>query len=180
MKLITVARNTAIAAAMSMFAAASATAATYNAGALNQSPKSGTEFVGVGSFADYLNFNVSSAYPVVGGAVMDVPFTFTFGNLSSTLYNITGLTVALYNGSNGSGTLIPPSTGPGDYLPVSGVLDSGHYSLKISGTGEGSSGGMYTWTMLAQPVPEPETYAMMLAGFGAIGFMARRRKQNKA
>ncbi|WP_229219929.1 PEP-CTERM sorting domain-containing protein [Rugamonas fusca] len=26
-------------------------------------------------------------------------------------------------------------------------------------------------------VPEPETYAMLLAGFGVLGFMARRRKQ---
>ena len=27
-------------------------------------------------------------------------------------------------------------------------------------------------------VPEPETYAMLLAGLGLVGFMARRRKQN--
>lgn len=27
-------------------------------------------------------------------------------------------------------------------------------------------------------VPEPETYAMLMAGLGLIGFMARRRKQN--
>ncbi|NVM76296.1 choice-of-anchor A domain-containing protein [Duganella sp. SG902] len=28
----------------------------------------------------------------------------------------------------------------------------------------------------SQPVPEPETYAMLLAGLGVMGFMARRRK----
>ena len=29
-------------------------------------------------------------------------------------------------------------------------------------------------------VPEPETYAMMLAGLGLLGFAARRRKQAQA
>jgi hypothetical protein len=28
------------------------------------------------------------------------------------------------------------------------------------------------------PVPEPETYAMLLAGLGLMGFVARRRKQS--
>ena len=27
------------------------------------------------------------------------------------------------------------------------------------------------------PVPEPETYAFLLAGLGALGFMSRRRKR---
>jgi hypothetical protein len=29
-------------------------------------------------------------------------------------------------------------------------------------------------------VPEPETYAMLLAGLGLMGFVARRRKQRAA
>jgi len=29
-------------------------------------------------------------------------------------------------------------------------------------------------------VPEPETYAMLLAGLGLLGFIARRSKQNAA
>ncbi|MDE2365958.1 MAG: PEP-CTERM sorting domain-containing protein, partial [Betaproteobacteria bacterium] len=30
------------------------------------------------------------------------------------------------------------------------------------------------------PIPEPEAYAMMMAGLGLIGFMARRRKKHLA
>jgi hypothetical protein len=33
---------------------------------------------------------------------------------------------------------------------------------------------------LIAAVPEPETYAMMLAGLGLLGFIARRRKQKAA
>ena len=34
--------------------------------------------------------------------------------------------------------------------------------------------------LVAAPVPEPETYALLLAGLGMVGSMARRRKQAKA
>jgi hypothetical protein len=33
---------------------------------------------------------------------------------------------------------------------------------------------------VAAPIPEPETYALMLAGLGAVGFAARRRKARSA
>jgi uncharacterized protein YcgI (DUF1989 family) len=31
---------------------------------------------------------------------------------------------------------------------------------------------------IESPVPEPETYAMLLAGLGLIGFVAKRRRRN--
>lgn len=34
-------------------------------------------------------------------------------------------------------------------------------------------------TILATAVPEPETYAMMIAGLGALGWMSRRRKAQR-
>jgi hypothetical protein len=34
--------------------------------------------------------------------------------------------------------------------------------------------------MMAAPVPEPETYGMMLGGLGLLGFLARRRKAKQA
>ncbi|MGH8618576.1 MAG: PEP-CTERM sorting domain-containing protein [Burkholderiales bacterium] len=44
------------------------------------------------------------------------------------------------------------------------------------------AGGNFISTLtsfqLASPVPEPESYAMLLAGLGVLGFIVRRRKQN--
>jgi hypothetical protein len=34
----------------------------------------------------------------------------------------------------------------------------------------------YTWHFRVEPVPEPPTYALMLAGLGALRFVSRRRK----
>lgn len=55
---------------------------------------------------------------------------------------------------------------------------SGYVASKSTST-YGTSG---TWrfdmvTVSAAPVPEAETYAMMLAGLGLVGFMARRKSQ---
>jgi hypothetical protein len=35
----------------------------------------------------------------------------------------------------------------------------------------------FSYNSVTPPVPEPQTYAMLLVGLGIIGFMARRRKE---
>ncbi len=48
----------------------------------------------------------------------------------------------------------------------------------ISGYVASTWGHSFYETFYVSPVPEPETYAMLLAGLGLLAFTARRRKQN--
>lgn len=66
---------------------------------------------------------------------------------------------------------------------VNGLLAAGGSgtTLALEATLAGYSGGpesflIYNLGSTVTPVPEPETYALMLAGLGALGFVAKRRK----
>ena len=60
-------------------------------------------------------------------------------------------------------------------LPAPITLGAAQYTLTIDGnnSGAGSLGGSIT---IRPAVPEPATWAMMLIGFGAVGFAMRRRR----
>jgi hypothetical protein len=52
------------------------------------------------------------------------------------------------------------------------------YSVNIwSVTGQGASGMGAQDVAVFAPIPEPETYVMLMAGLGLMGFVARRRQQ---
>ncbi|MGI5013251.1 MAG: FxDxF family PEP-CTERM protein [Janthinobacterium lividum] len=94
--------------------------------------------------------------------------------------DITGLT--LYGEDD---TLITSGTslqsGDIDIWSVSSDnLMAGNYYLQVSGTMVSDTGGSFGGAVMLAPVPEPETYGMMLGGLGVLGFLARRRKAKQA
>lgn len=73
----------------------------------------------------------------------------------------------IYDGTTGS-------------TPHSVLLSAGNYHFSVTGSADGSAGGLYTLTSQVAVIPEPETYVMLLAGLGLMGFVARRRQKNLA
>ena len=121
-------------------------------------------------------------------------FQFTSTALSSLTADVTsydkpngGLNLTQFSLFDGNGSLVggtQVSTGAEDHWTLSyNNLAVGTYYVQVAGNIFGkpasSFSGNVSLTALS-PVPEPETYAMMLAGLGMVGFAARRRKQNQA
>jgi hypothetical protein len=51
----------------------------------------------------------------------------------------------------------------------------GNMYLSVAGVANGSLGGAYNGTISVSAVPEPETYAMLMAGLAIIGAIVRRK-----
>ena len=166
----------------------------------------GATLLAIGSAAG-ATVTVDSSTMVVDGPVTVADVTvigFTDANLSSPtfsenliltntlagLYSITlttsspgvDFTSAILSGLGGPYNLVEiDDDGTNEFWRLANpiTLDPSTYTLTINGNNNsaGSLGGSIT---ISSAIPEPGTWAMMLIGFGAIGFVYRRRRPTLA
>lgn len=123
--------------------------------------------------------------PYVGWVNIDPEITFHWNSP----VNVTSVTF-YFDDSNGAGGVSAPSSVDvnGTNFPIADPVGSAPFSFVASGlsfTGNDLAVTIHrnnAWVFLSEvqfnvsPVPEPETYAMLLAGLGLLGFTARRKK----
>jgi len=74
-------------------------------------------------------------------------------------------TINVSPGVNLSTTVINPNT----------LLQAGDYTLQIRGLVFGTAGGAYSGVLNVAPIPEPDSYALLICGLGIMGMCARRK-----
>lgn len=133
-------------------------------------------------FADHFTFSVTGTTSSNFDAIVS-----SISRTADTGLDISGLSLYRVGGGTGTGgtgmdTLISSGTqvnkGAMDVWSVSSSnLSAGDYYLLVSGNMVSNTAASFGGAVMLAPVPEPETYGMMIAGLGVLGFLARRRKQ---
>lgn len=165
--------------AAAVVAAATSTGAfAANGGNLGTLPPSASFANTVtGAFTDIWTFNLG-APAVVAAALTNVEVSFgptSFGGIQNLTAYLNG--IQLFGPSSSqtqNGVTVTTQV-----LTGSSSLPAGIYQLKVSGTGISGVSASYGGSIVAAPVPEPESYAMFLAGLGVMGAIAVRRNKAK-
>lgn len=149
-----------------------------------------------GSTFSVIGANVSSIFGGVRASVLDRLYTQHFAaadtRVESAAFQLAvweviqeAPTTAFGTNALGSGSFVATAATSGTTLDSDAITmanswlntltaASGGYSLTVLAS------ATHQDQMMATPVPEPETYMMLLAGLGLMGFVARRRRQGAA
>jgi hypothetical protein len=141
-----------------------------------------------GAFEDFFTFTVDTrskgVFAVTGVALTPtIGIAFSMAQLYTGSFSSTASldpTKLIANSAPEVGTTIPNTSvvinttvgqAPLSLAPLT------TYTLYVKGTSGGDSS--YVGIIALAPVPEPETYAMLLAGLGLMGTIAQRRRKSR-
>ncbi len=136
-----------------------------------------------GTFADG-EVTISSGQ-IAGAIGSSFSQSWTFGGLTSGTYDVIGtlggnglsFTSVLLN--NKLWDLSTGATGTAYKFAEISYTGTEPWTLVVNGT-KISTKASFAGSLNVTPVPEPETYAMLLAGLGVMGAIARRRSKTAA
>lgn len=144
-----------------------ANADVYNVGGLPQAQAYTQAVSHNGSFADTFNFHLN--------ATADLSSAVSLLNLdlgTSSILHIDSPLLSLFSVAN-PGSIIASGT----TNVFASSLSAGDYFVKFTGNANGLAGGNYLmgiYSVVATAVPEPEQWAMLLAGLLICGVASRR------
>lgn len=169
----------ALALAGAMGSAAAAVTPGYLGDLVGQTVDFSNTINGLGTdFADVYSFDIST--PGGDTIATAVKIKLQFGTGGTPVFDISNFAITLKDVNNVpyafDNTLTDGALELNAVLAPSTLGAPGFYEFVVSGTTAGSAGGIYAGALTAQPVPEAETYAMMAAGMGLVGFMVLRRR----
>ncbi len=172
-KLLTVSVLAAALAFQSMSASANSYDPDYNFGDMGPTASGVTKSITASADSswgdtDLFSFTISAATGVTGSAP-DVDLAYWFDDVDVK-------SVALFKSVSGTDPQIG-STDTSTELFSFSNLTAGSYYLKVLVNGDADYKVTLSTSPTASAVPEPEAYAMMLAGLGLVGFAARRKMQ---
>lgn len=140
-----------------------------------------------GAFNDVFSFALppsSPSAPFSGYTVQNFPLTTpggdTFNTLLTSLSLVSNPDGVLFNQDDTVLQTVANSAGSDSISLAWGQPLQGDAYLSIAGVANGTIGGLYNGAISVSPVPEPETFAMLLAGLGLMGAVVRRRSSQKA
>ena len=167
-------------AAAAALGAVSAEAATYPVGSPNFQATAGpngtfsgafrVEGLKSGTFTDTFTFTLPTNGLGSGTVTTSVTDLFSANDLDFTSVTINDIAAQITKTAGGAFEVAFTNNVP----IVAGQLNK----LVVTGEsrGNGAYGGQATFTPVNSAVPEPATWAMMIMGFGVVGYAMRRRR----
>jgi hypothetical protein len=132
------------------------------------------------TFTDVFTFQVNRPFDAAASLTsvyLNTPQTKDLSISGFSLYRFDPSTHAIQGnaiaGINESGF----GSNPTDSWSLQGYgLQGGYYAIQVDGRVRGVGGGSFGADLAVAPVPEPQSWGMLLAGVGILGAVARRRK----